>query len=144
MVVVAVGAGMVLVNLLFHYAALLVAADSASHAFGAQRSGGLVSLVLAMHDHGYTIAGVVLGLCLVPLGYLAYRSSRLPRVLGNLLIVSLVVATLVGFGWPDLPGVVHTIIAPPPVADLWLVLYLVTKGGRVPRPERLAPAAVNP
>lgn len=141
-VFVAVGAGMILVNLLFHRVALLVATDSSYHALGAQSSDGLVSLLLDMHDHGYTIAGLAFGLCLFPLGYLAYHSSRFPRVLGILLVVSWVVSTLVGFGWPDLPAVVHKIIAPPPVADLWMVLYLVTKGVRVPRPDQLAPAAV--
>jgi hypothetical protein len=141
-VFVAVGAGMILVNLLFHRAALLVATDPSYHALGAQSSDGLVSLLLDMHDHGYTIAGLAFGLCLFPLGYLAYHSSRFPRVLGILLVVSWVVSTLVGFGWPDLPAVVHKIIAPPPVADFWMVLYLVTKGVRVPRPDQLAPAAV--
>jgi len=47
-------------------------------------------------------------------------------------------AKLVGSLWPDLPVVVHKIIAPPPVADLWMVLYLVTKGVRVPRLNQLA------
>ncbi len=141
-VFVAVGAGMILVNLLFHHAALLVATDPSYNAVGAQSSDGLVSLLLDMHDHGYTIAAVFFGLCLLPLGYLAYQSSLFPRVLSILLVVSWTVSTLVGFGWPDLPAVVHKIIAAPPVADFWMILYLVTKGVRVPRPGQLAPAAV--
>ncbi len=141
-VFVAVGAGMILVNLLFHHTALLVATDPSHHALDAQNSDGLVSLLRDMHDHGYKIAGVFLGLCLLPLGHLAYQSSRFPRVLGILLVASWVVSTLVGFGRPDLPAVIHKIIAPPPVADFWMVLYLVTKGVRVPRPHQLAPAAV--
>ena len=151
-VFVAVGAGMILVNLLFHHAALL-ATDPSDHALGAQSFDGLASLLLDMYDHGYAIAGVFLGLCLLPLGYLAYQSSLFPRVLGILLVVSWVVSMLVGFGWPDLPTVVHKIIAPPPVADFWMVLYLVAKGGtpgppwrwrwrwrrvRVPRSDQLA------
>lgn len=142
-VFVAMGAGMIVINLLFHHAALLVATDPSYSALGAQSSDGLVSLLLVMHDHGYTIAGVFLGLCLLPLGYLAYQSSLIPRALGILLIVSWIAGTLVGILWPDLPTVVHKIIAPPAVADFWLLLYLVTKGVRMPRPERLAPAAVR-
>jgi len=141
-VFVAVGAGMILVNLAFHHAALLVATDPAAYALDAHSSDGLALLLVDMHHHGYTIAGVFFGQCLFLLGYLAYHSSRFPRVLGILLVVSSVVSTLVGFGWPDLPAVVHKIIAPPPVADFWMVLYLVTKGVRVPRPDQLAPAAV--
>jgi hypothetical protein len=64
-------------------------------------------------------------------------------VLSTLLIVSLIVGWLVGFGWPDLPAVVHTTLAPAVVADLWLVAYLVTKGVPARRPDQLAPAAVS-
>jgi hypothetical protein len=53
----AVAAGMILVNLAFHHAALLVAAGPGSTAVGAQNSDGLVVLLLGMHDHGYTITG---------------------------------------------------------------------------------------
>ena len=56
-VVVAVAAGLVLINLLFHHAALLVATDSGSTAVGSHRADGLVVLLLDMHDHGYTITG---------------------------------------------------------------------------------------
>jgi hypothetical protein len=45
----------------------------------------------------------------------------------------LITATAVRLLWPGLPTVVHSILAPPAVADLWLVAYLVAKGGiRVP------------
>ena len=36
--------------------------------------------------------------------------------------------------WPDLPTVAHRLIAPPPVADLWMILYLVAKGGTPAHP----------
>lgn len=100
-------------------------------------------LLLGMHDHGYTITGAFFGLWLLALGHLAYQSSLFPRVLSTLLIVSLILGWLVGFGWPGLPTVVHTILAPAVVADLWLVAYLVTKGVPAPMPDRRAPAAVS-
>lgn len=64
-------------------------------------------------------------------------------MLSTLLIVSLIVSWLVGVAWPGLPTVVHTLLAPHPVADLWLVAYLVTKGVPARRPGRLVPAAVS-
>lgn len=142
-VFVAVAAGLILVNLALHHAALLVATGPGSTVVGAQSSDGLVVLLLDLHDHGYTITGALFGLWLLALGYLAYQSSLFPRVLSTLLIVSLIVGALVGFGWPGLPTVVHAILAPPPVADLWLVAYLVTKGVPARRPDRLAPAVVS-
>jgi hypothetical protein len=128
-----VGVGLILINLLFHHAALLVAPGPSRNALDAPNSDGLISLLLDMHDHGYTITGLAFGLCLLPLGYLAYQSSLFPRVVGTVLvvslIVSLIVSALVGLLWPDLPTVAHRVIAPPPVADFWLILYLVAKGG---------------
>jgi hypothetical protein len=74
----AVAAGMILVNLAFHHAALLFAAGPGSTAVGAQNSDGLVVLLLGMHDHGYTITGAFFGLWLLALGHLAYQSSLFP------------------------------------------------------------------
>jgi hypothetical protein len=65
---VAVGARMILTNLLLHQATLLVATDPTHHAFG---SDGLVLLLLDLHGHGYALAGVFFGLWLLPLGYSA-------------------------------------------------------------------------
>jgi hypothetical protein len=143
-VFVAVGAGMILVNLAFHHAALLVATDPSYGVLGAQSSDGIVLLLLDLHDHGYTLAGIFFGLWLLPLGYLAYRSRLFPRLLSILLVVaggSWIIDTLVSFLWPDVPGVVHTIITAPTFAELWLIVYLITKGVRTPEPDRLPHAA---
>jgi hypothetical protein len=148
-VLVAVGAGLILINLLFHHAAQLVAAEPSHNALDARSADGLVPLLLDMHDHGYALTGLAFGLCLLPVGYVAYQSSLFPRVVGTVLVASLIVSALVGLLWPGLPTVAHRVIAPPPVADSWMILYLVAKGGtpgpswrwrrvRVPRPDKLA------
>lgn len=49
-----------------------------------------MALLLAMHDHGYTLAAVVFCLLLVALGHLAYHSTRYPRTLSTFLIVSFI------------------------------------------------------
>lgn len=144
-VFVAVGAGMTLANLLFHQAALLVATDPSYAALGVGSSEGLVLLLLDLHEHGYTIAGVFFGLWLLPLGYLAFRSGLFPRLLSLLLVVaggSWIIGTLAQFIWPDLPAAVHTIITAPTIAEFWMVAYLVTKGVRTPSRDQLAPGAV--
>jgi hypothetical protein len=141
-VFVAVGAGMILTNLLFHHAALLVATDPAYAPSGGDD--GLVLLLLDLHDHGYTLAGVFFGLWLLPLGSLARRSGLFPPLLGAALVVAggaWIAGTLAAFAWPNLPAAVHTILTAPTVAEFWMIAYLLTKGVRTPKPGQLAPAA---
>jgi len=121
------------VNLLLERAALLARSDSSTGGLGAQSVNGLVSMLLDLNDRGYALAGALLGLCLLPLGSLAYRSSRLPRVIGALLVVGLGVSTLTAYALPGLPALVQQALAPPPITDFWLVLYLVARAGRLPR-----------
>jgi hypothetical protein len=143
LIFVAVGAGMILTNLLLHQAALLVATDST---YDAITSDGLVLFLLDLHAHGYALAGIFFGLWLLPVGYLGYRSGLFPKLLSILLVVaggSWIADTLAGFLFPDLPGFVHAILMAPTVAEFWLVAYLLVKGVRIPDPDRLPPAAVD-
>jgi hypothetical protein len=71
LVFVAVGAGSILVNLAFHVGALL-AATRPGH------SPELVLLLLDLHQNGYVLGGVLFGLWLLPMGYLACRTPMLP------------------------------------------------------------------
>lgn len=138
-VFVAVGAGMILINLGLHQAALLVATDPS---YATLRSDELVLLLLELHQVGYTLAKVFFGLWLLPLGYLAYRSGLFPRPLGVLLAVaggSMIVDTFAVFGLSNLPAVVHTILTAPGFAEFWLVAYLLIKGVRTPVVGQLTP-----
>jgi hypothetical protein len=138
-VFVTVGAGMILVNLGLHQAALLVATDTT---YATLRSDELVLLLLDLHQVGYTLATIFFGLWLLPLGHLAYRSGLFPRPLGVLLAVaggSMIVDVLAVFLFPDLPAVVHTILTAPTFAEFWLVAYLLVKGVRMPAAGQLTP-----
>lgn len=141
---VSVGAGMILMNLIFHYAAWLVATDAAyAGASGVQGSDTLALLLIDMHHHGYTLAGVFFGLWLLPLGYLAYKSGYFPRALGILLIIagaSWIIDTLIRFIAPELGEVFHVIITLPTVAEFLMLLYLLIKGVRMPRHAARTPA----
>ena len=141
-VFVAVGAGMILANLVFHHAALLVATDASYTVLGGDGSDGLVLLLLDMHGHGYTLAGIFFGLWLLPLGFLALRSGLFPRMLSILLVVaggSWILGTLLAFLAPDLPPVAHTIVTAPTAAEFWMVGYLLVRGVRAPAPDPLTP-----
>lgn len=135
-VFVSVGAGMILVNLIFHFAAWLVATDATyATALGVEGSEALVLLLVEMHHYGYLLAGVFFGLWLLPLGYLAYRSDYFPRVLGILLMAasaSWIIDTALRFAFPDLNEIVHIVVTIPTFAEFLLLLYLLVKGVRSP------------
>lgn len=143
LVFVVAGAGMILANLVLHQAALLVATDPT---FDAIASNELVLLLLDLHAHGYALAGIFFGLWLLPVGYIGYRSGLLPKVLSVLVVVSgvaWIVETLVGFSFPDLPGVVHEILKAPRFVEIGLIAYLLTKGVRTSDRGQLTPADLN-
>ena len=137
-VFVAIGTGMILVNLLNHFAALLVATDpSYASALGAGGSDAVVLLLVDMHRYGYLIGGILFGLWLFPLGYLTYTSGMFPRVLGVVLMIGCfcyLIDTAMAFLLPDLDAAISTIvIAPAALAEFWMVGYLVLIGVRTPR-----------
>lgn len=131
---VAVGAGMILTNLGFHHAALLVATDpSVAGAFGGDGAEAATLLLLDLHHHGYRLAGILFGLWLLPLGVLVRRSQLFPRLLGPALIVAgigWIVDTLVTFAAPELPAVVGTVLTAATLAEFWMVFSLLTRRSR--------------
>ncbi|MEV8638190.1 DUF4386 domain-containing protein [Streptosporangium sp. NPDC051023] len=139
-VFMAIGTGMILVNLIFHFAALLVATDPSYATAG---SDALVLLLVDMHWYGYVIGGIMFGLWLLPMGYLAYTSGMFPRALGVVLMVACfgyLIDTLTRFLLPSLGETLSTILTmPAAVAELWMVGYLLVVGVRTPATARPAP-----
>jgi hypothetical protein len=132
---VAIGTGMILLNLVGQYAALQVATDEAyAIALGRPGSDALTLLLVSMQSYGFSIAGVLFGLWLLPLGYLAYRSGLFPRPLGVVLMVacfSYLIDTVATFLVPGLPASFSTVVTlPAAVAEFWMVGYLLAVGVR--------------
>jgi Domain of unknown function (DUF4386) len=146
-VLVALAAGIECLNAVFEFEGLRVATDSSYvAAFGAAGSNGIVLLLLDTQHYGLLIAQVFFGLWLVPLGYLAYKSSGMfPKWLGVLLIVGSVcylVDVLAAFLLPDIGSAVHGYITiPSALAEITMVVYLLVIGVRTPRPDERALAA---
>ncbi|WP_020524861.1 DUF4386 domain-containing protein [Catelliglobosispora koreensis] len=139
MIFVAVGAGSILVNLTFHFGALLVATDASYvTALGADGAESLVLLLLELHHYGYILGGVFFGLWLLPMGFLAYRSELFPKTLGILLIVgsfAWLADPLIVFTLPDAPAIVRNAASlPTSIAEFGLILYLVIFGVRTRKP----------
>ena len=147
-ILVAIATTIISLNLVFQFAAQLVATDgSYVAAFGPAGANALVLLLLDIQHYGYLIAQIFFGLWLVPLGYLAYRSRMFPKALGVLLIVggvSYVVDMLGLFLIPEFGETISAfVVIPPAVAELWMVGYLLVKGVRVERQGAPSPAAVR-
>src|SRR5690606_22950135 len=57
-----------------------------STAFTSGQLNNMVSLFLDLHHYGLQIAGIVFGLWLLPMGYLVFKSSFVPKLIGILYI----------------------------------------------------------
>jgi hypothetical protein len=134
---VALAVGIKCLNAVFQFEGLRVATDSSyAAAFGAAGSNAIVLLLLDIQHYGTLAAQVFFGLCLAPLGYLAYKSGLFPKALGVVLVaatVSYLLDVLVAFLVPDVATQIHPFLTIVPIiAEIWLLLYLLVKGVRVP------------
>ena len=137
-VLVAIGASISFLNILFEFQGMRVATDPTYTAtVGAAGSTALAMLMLDLQHYGYAIAGIFFGLWLVPLGYLTFKSGMFPKVLGIVLVVGgigYLFDTLAAFVAPELTPIIHPVAALLGiVAEVSLLAYLLVKGVRSPR-----------
>ena len=134
----ALGAGIMMLNSVFAFEAMRVATRAVDVTTAGGGSGATALLLLDAHHYGVFVAQVFFGLWLVPLGYLAWRSSgMLPAWLGVMLIAGgcyYLVDLLAAFLAPGLSSAIHAfIIIPPTIAEVSAVVYLLAVGVRTPR-----------
>jgi len=150
-VLVAIGASIVCLNVVFEFEGLRAATGAVNlAAFGTAGSNALVLLLLDTQHYGIFIAQIFFGLWLVPLGYLAYKSAGwFPKWLGVLLIVGgacYLVDLLAQFLVPDFGQNIHAFIwIPSAIAEISMVLYLLVIGvktAKTSKPEKSILAAV--
>jgi len=132
-VLVAIGAGITMLNAVFEFEGLRIATGAVSlGAIGAAGSNAVALLFVDVQHYGLLIAQIFFGLWLVPLGYLGYRSRLFPRALGVALIVGAacyLVDTLAAFLVPDLGKAIHGYITiPSAIAEIAMVVYLLVIG----------------
>ncbi|MCE7859255.1 MAG: DUF4386 domain-containing protein [Chloroflexi bacterium CFX2] len=143
---VAIGAGIVSLNDVFAFEGMRVATDSSyAAALGAGGADALVQMLLDTQRYGGLASSVFMGLWLVPLGYLVYKSGIFPKALGAALITVCVcyhVKLLAAFLAPDLWTVIEGYVSIPIwVFELWMVLYLLIVGVRTVKSDALIPVA---
>ena len=139
-ILVAIGAGIVCLNIIFEFEGMRVATDSSyATTLGIDGANALVLILLDIQHYGLSSASVFYGLWLVPLGYLVYKSGMFPKTLGVALIVVCVcyhANLLAAFLAPDLGAVIHGYLSIPIwVFELWMVLYLLLIGVRIVKPD---------
>jgi uncharacterized protein DUF4386 len=146
-VLVAIGAGILMLNEVFGFESLRVATGAVDlGSLGAAGSNALALLLVDAQHYGLLIAQIFFGLWLLPLGYLAYRSGWFPKALGVALIVGgacYLVDMLAAFLAPDVAKAIHGYVTlPSAIAELWMVGYLLVIGVKTPMvDERIAAAA---
>ena len=138
-VLVAIGAGITMLNAVFEFEALRVATGAVNlSGFGVSGSNALVLLLIDAQHYGLLIASIFFGLWLVPLGFLAYKSGWFPRALGVGLIVGgacYLVDMLAAFLVPDLGKAIHGYVTiPSAIAEISMVVYLLVIGVKTTKP----------
>jgi hypothetical protein len=127
-----------MLNLLNQLAALLPL-SSAGYlaALEVDQSYAQVTLFLALHEHGAFVQQF-LGLWLVPLGYVVFRSRFFPRVLGILLVISGLgypIDAVMFFLFPDFDVTISQFTF---AGEVFFMLWLLTKGVDVKQWEERA------
>src|ERR1700730_13640025 len=143
----AIGAGITMLNAVFEFEGLRVATGAVNLAgFGAAGSNAIALLLVDAQHYGLLIAQVFMGLWLVPMGYLAYKSGWFPKALGVVLIVGgacYLGDMLAAFLVPDLGKAIHGYVTiPSAIAEVSMLGYLLVIGVKIPKSEKpIAPAA---
>ncbi|HEY9075163.1 MAG TPA: DUF4386 domain-containing protein [Anaerolineaceae bacterium] len=145
-VLVAIGASIVSLNNIFAFEGMQVATDrSYAAALGSGGANALSMMLLDIQHYGGLAASVFMGLWLVPLGYLAYKSGMFPKALGVALITVCVcyhAKLLAAFLAPDVWTVIQGYVSIPIwVFEFWMVLYLLLIGVRTVKAGVRTPVA---
>lgn len=144
---VVVSVAIMCLNMLNHLAALLILEKgSMMAAFSSEQINELVALFLDLHKHAYRIAQLFFGIWLFPLGYLAYKSGFIPKIIGILLMIacgSFLLDFFLFFLVPDYSASLSSIVTlPTTIGEFAMCLWLLIKGVRVE--PNLSSRTLNP
>jgi hypothetical protein len=130
---------------LFHLAPLVVLGGAQSlRAFNVEQLQALALMFLKLHAQGYNISMVLFGSYDLLIGYLIFRSTFLPRILGVLLAISglcYLINCFANFLSPAFAAHLMPYILVPGGAELLLALWLVVIGVNVQRWKEQSSAA---
>lgn len=136
-----VNAVAVMISAVFMTTALAVAGD-----VGLAPGGDAVATVQLMYQlssNSWGVGALFFGLWLVPMGYIAANSGRMPTWLGRVLIyggLGYVLSAFVKYGIASAPSwLVESLAFPATVGEFWMIGYLLLRGIRHPVDDRRTP-----
>jgi hypothetical protein len=124
---------------LMNSAAILVATACSATALnvaldggGTRAAGDGVLLLYDLNDAAWGVGGIFFGLWLIPMGWLAWRSGYMPRLLGWILVASGVGYVLSAYAkyLLDVSPLVEALAIPATIGEIWMVVYLLVWGVR--------------
>lgn len=107
-----------------------------SSAFTSDQLNSMVSFFLDLHHYGLQIAGIFFGLWLFPMGYLVFKSTYIPKIIGILLILTCIgylIDFTTFFLFPSFPIIISEYTW---LGEVLMVLWLLIKGVNVKKFER--------
>lgn len=139
LVINAVSVAMQAINMTAHAAALMIATSPGHDGFTPS-----ALFFLDLHQQGYVASQVFFGLYLLPLGYLVYRSSLFPKLLGIVLMVGCG-GYLAGVAASYLSSALESNLTTDfslvgGLAELSFLLWLLVFGARVETPSTVTAA----
>jgi Domain of unknown function (DUF4386) len=143
-----VGTAIGTLNILFELAPLVVLKDAHSlGAFNLEQLQATALMYLKLHAQAYDIGLILFGSYNILIGYLIFRSTFLPRILGVLLAISglcYLINSFANFLSPAFAAHLLPYILIPGVAELLLAAWLVVVGVNVQRWKEQASTAGAP
>lgn len=122
------------INLLNHMMVLEVLKSGHEMEFSALQTLSLAMTFLEAHRTGYLIAGAFFGIHCLLLGFLIYRSGKIPQVFGFLMIGAAMGYTMESFGNFLFPGnetwLAWAVGLSAAIGEVGLTFYLIIKGVR--------------
>lgn len=138
---VAISIPITFLNVLNEIAALtLLQGATFLSAFDQAQRDALALMFLGLHGDGVNLANIFWGLWLLPFGSLVIRSRFFPRILGVLLLLNgcaLVAVSLTRLLLPAYLDLANRLAMVPELGELWMMVWLMVKGVRVPTGEQL-------
>lgn len=107
-----------------------------SPAFTSDQLYNMVSIFLDLHQYGLHIAGIFFGLWLFPMGYLVFKSTYIPKVIGILLIITCLgylIDFAIFFLFPNITIIVSEYTW---LGEVLMVLWLLIKGVNIEKFEK--------